>query len=231
MECGNESCLDNRRFSDNVKNGHLTHIPHLRHWYENRLKPPTSVVPAQSLPPRRRGREPIPGHCSIQLEIIAIGADSYIKNPITGAWDATPASATPFGNLLDFGAFVTDFAPAVIEGFTLVGEVQLDGERVYHLRGPVTGQALADLLDNPQAADDEGEVEDWIGVEDFLIRKTAVQAEAAVEAEDSGGMSTSKTQVVMTLSDYGKPVDIQPPTRRSACSTSLHQPGRQSPGS
>ena len=166
------------------------------------MKPPTSVVPAQSLPPRRRGREPIPGHCSIQLEIIAIGADSYIKNPITGAWDATPVSATPFGNLLDFGAFVTDFAPAVIEGFTLVGEVQLDGERVYHLRGPVTGQALADLLDNPQAADDEGEVED------FLIRKTAVQAEAA---EDGGGMSTSKTQVVMTLSDYGKPVDIQPP--------------------
>ena len=98
--------------------------------------------------------------------------------------------------------------------------MQLDGERVYHLRGPVTGQALADLLDNPQAADDEGEVEDWIGVEDFLIRKTAVQAEAAVEAEDGGGMSTSKTQVVMTLSDYGKPVDIQPPTRRSACSTS-----------
>ena len=95
----------------------------------------------------------------------------------------------------------------------------------------MTGQALADLLDNPQAADDEGEVEDWIGVEDFLIRKTAVQAEAAVEAVDGGGMSTSKTQVVMTLSDYGKPVDIQPPTRRSACSTSLHQPGRQSPGS
>ena len=38
------------------------HTP-TRRWYENRLKRPTSVVPAQSLPPRRRGREPIPGRC------------------------------------------------------------------------------------------------------------------------------------------------------------------------
>ena len=96
----------------------------------------------------------------------------------------------------------------MVEGFTLVGEERLDGERVYHLKGPVSGEALADLLDDSQVENGEGEVEYWIGIEDFLVRKTGIQVELPV---DDSGADTFKMQVVMTLSDYGKSVDIQAP--------------------
>ena len=148
------------------------------------------------------------GGISIKLEMIVIGGESYVKNPLTGAWEANPESPTPFGNVLAFGAFNTDFDSEVVEGFTLVGEERLDGERVYHLKGPVSGGALADLLDDSQVEDGEGEVEYWIGVEDFLVRKAGIQVE--VPADDSG-VDAFRMQVVMTLSDYGKSVDIQAP--------------------
>ena len=40
------------------------------------------------------------GGINITLEQIVIGSDSYVKNPLTGKWEARPESATPFGNLL-----------------------------------------------------------------------------------------------------------------------------------
>ena len=149
---------------------------------------------------------------SAELEMIVIGRESYLKDPLTGVWQANPESPTPFGNVLAFGAFNTDFAPEVAEAFTLVGEEQLDSERVYYLRGAVSGQALSDLLDDPQVEGGEGEVEYWIRVEDFLVRKARIRVELPVDDSiiDSGA-DTLKMQVVMILSDYGKPVDIQAP--------------------
>ena len=94
------------------------------------------------------------GGISVELETIVIGSDSYQKNPVTGAWEALPVSPTPFGNIVAFGAFNTNFAPEVADGFTVVGEEQLDGERVYYLKGPVSGEALWRLLE---------EDDDWAG--------------------------------------------------------------------
>ena len=148
------------------------------------------------------------GGISITLEIIVIGEESYVKSPFADAWESNLENLTPFENVLDFGAFNTDFDPEVVEGFNLVGEEQLDGEHVYHLKGTVSGEALADLLDDLQVGDGKGEVEYWIGVQDFLVRKTAIQAELSA---DDGGTNALKMQIVMTLSDYGKPVDIQAP--------------------
>ena len=149
---------------------------------------------------------------SAELEMIVIGRESYLKDPLTGVWQANPESPTPFSNVLAFGAFNTDFAPEVAEGFTLVGEEQLAGERVYYLRGPVSRQALSDLLDDPQVEGGEGEVEYWIGVEDFLVRKAEIRFELPVDDSiNDSGADTLKMQVVMVLSDYGKPVDIQAP--------------------
>ena len=147
------------------------------------------------------------GGISIKLEMITIGRENYIKNPLTSLWETEALPLRPFNDLFEYGAFNTDFDPDTVAGFNLVGIVQLDDEHVYHLRGPVTGDALADLLDDSPVQGRHGEVDYWIGIEDSLVRRVAIRTE--VPAGSDG--STSVTEVVMTLSDYGKPVDIEAP--------------------
>ena len=152
-------------------------------------------------------------HLAIELsgiklfETIVIGADSYVKDLITGKWETRNELLTPFSNLFAYGAFNTTFGPDVVAGFTLVGVVQLEDEPVYHVRGPVTGNALADLLNDSPVQGRDGEVDYWIGIEDFSVRKIAIRSESPV----GPGGATSVTQVAMTISDLGKPVDIMAP--------------------
>ena len=146
------------------------------------------------------------GGISIQLEMIVIGSDSYVKNPLTGMWDDRLESPTPFGNLLSYGAFAAYFAPEVAAGFTL-RVARLNGERVYHVRGPVTDETLVVLLDEAPVRGRQGEVEYWIGVDDSLVRR----AEIRTESPAGDGAAATKTRVVMTVSGYGKSVDIQAP--------------------
>ena len=71
----------------------------------------------------------------------------------------------------------------------------------------MTGNALADLLNDSPVQGRDGEVEYWIGTEDFLVRKIAIRSESPAGV----GGAASVTEVVMTLFDYGKPVDIEAP--------------------
>ena len=113
----------------------------------------------------------------IPLEMILIGSETYIRNPITQAWEDASDSRLPFdvssissfSNVLSFGAFTTDFDPEVLAGFTLVGEELINGERTYYVRGTVGGEALA-------AARQSGRnnVGFWIGVDDSRIRKVSI---------------------------------------------------------
>ena len=142
--------------------------------------------------------------------MILIGSETYIRNPITQAWEDASDSRLPFdvssissfSNVLSFGAFTTDFDPEVLAGFTLVVEELINGERTYYVRGTVGGEALADLLDSPAAEGEMANVGFWIGVDDSRLRKVSVLP------TESGG---TLMQVTATVSDYDKPVDIQSP--------------------
>ena len=146
----------------------------------------------------------------IPVEMILIGSDTYIKNPLTRVWEDAADSPLPFdvssiasfNNVLSFGAFTTDFDPEVLVEFTLVGEELINGERTYYVRATVGGPALADLLDSPAAEGEMANASFWIGVDDFRLRKVSVLP------TESGG---TLMQVIATVSDYDKPVDIQPP--------------------
>ena len=143
---------------------------------------------------------------TVGVEIIAIGDLTYLKYPGVGGWARNPAPITPYTDLFAFGAFNTDLDAQAVEGLDPVSEQELAGERVYYLKGSVSMKELADLLDDPEESFSEGEVEYWVGVEDFLVRKMAVRAVSSQEGLGSGTM-----QAEMRLSDYGKPVSIQAP--------------------
>ena len=146
------------------------------------------------------------GGISITLEMIVIGSDSWVKNPLTGAWESGAESPTPFGNLLDYGAFNVDFAPETAAQFTL-RVARLNGRRVYHVTGSVTDKEIVGLLDDAPVRGRTGVVEYWIGIDDSLVRRAVVRT----ESPGGDGAAATKTSVVMTVSDYGKTVNIQAP--------------------
>lgn len=142
----------------------------------------------------------------VEVGIIAIGDLTYLKYPGVDGWTRSPDPFTPYTDLFAFGAFNTDLDAQVVEGFDMVSEEELAGERVYYLKGSVSRKELAELLDDPEETFTEGEVEYWVGVEDSLVRKMAVRAVSSQEGFDSSTMQTE-----MRLSDYGRSVNIQAP--------------------
>ena len=75
---------------------------------------------------------------------------------------------------------------------------------------------MAVLGQTPEGAAEGGlpegnvEIEYWIGTEDFLARR--VRGLFEVSGQDPTGESIAvRSEVILVLSDYGKPVDIREP--------------------
>ena len=149
---------------------------------------------------------------TVEFEIITIGNDSYLKNPVTGEWETNTESALPIGTeSFSMGAFGTDFQPEVAANFTLTGIEELGGERVYHLSGTVTGADLAELMDDQSASQGEANVQYWVGVDDYLVRKTEISFEDSDTDPLTNAAFENQITYVTTLSNYDRPVTIEKP--------------------
>ena len=149
---------------------------------------------------------------TVELEFISIGVESFIKNPLTGEWEASVDSVESFSNLLAEPAFETDFPPDKVAQFEVVRIESLDGESLYYLRAELPGPDLVKLLDDQSVSNAEGEVAYWIGVDDYLIRKIEIRAEQ--ESERIGidaGVDIITNHFVIELSDYNGEVEIVAP--------------------
>ena len=83
-----------------------------------------------------------------------------------------------------------------------VVEQELNGERVYHITGPITIHRAYPLIG---ASALDGVLRYWIGAEDYLLRRFEISG------IDSRGETPQHLNGVITLSDFGEPVDIQRP--------------------
>lgn len=156
---------------------------------------------------------------STEVEIITVEGTTYLKLSGIDMWVIGTDPITPYGDLFQFGPFSTDFEAGVIAGFGSPMREELASENVHYVRGTVSGDSLADLLDNVNDTDGEGEAEFWVGVDDFLVRKMVIEARLPSEE------GTVTIQITMTLSDFGKPVDIQPPEPEAGAVQASDQTG------
>jgi branched-chain amino acid transport system substrate-binding protein len=134
---------------------------------------------------------------TIESEVITVGDTAYTTNMETGEWEISTEEASPFSP----GDF-TGVDPADIEGLTLAGEETLDGTPVYRLTGVVTAEQLGDAM---EGAEGELQVQYWMGIDDGLLHKGAVEGELSIED------GTIEMTVTTTYSDYGQTVAIEPP--------------------
>ena len=144
---------------------------------------------------------------ALEVEMVAIGGTVYAKNPDTGEWVVAPDTGI---GLVDPKAVIF-VEVASFQDLETVGKEDLAGVPVYHLRGLAPRGSIEGL---------EGDLEAdvWIGLDDNLLRRLALNGEVEVEESGTGdllpgaGLSGTTTVTVdMVLSDYNQPVQIEVP--------------------
>ena len=166
------------------------------------------------------------GSVSHTMEFIFTGSGGLRKDPASGSWTADPESKNTFPLLSPDGdpseGFTLVYNPEVFDGFNVaLGE--LEGERVYHLKGNPSAETASEAMAALQMAvlgygpnessfkTTEVEVEYWIGVEDLLVRKARGLFGIESRNPNTGSLDTVKTESVVIFSDHNKPVNIQTP--------------------
>lgn len=159
----------------------------------------------------------IGGATVIELEMIAIGETVYAMNPMTGEWEVS--DSYPEGTTTPTLEVVPQIFQALTE-LTVLDDEEVDGVLCYHIRGSVDSSILGelgleDLPMEEQGFQDPGidvevldtETELWIGKEDFLVRRVAVEGREPGDASESGTSGT----VTMEFSKFDEPIVIEEP--------------------
>ena len=151
-----------------------------------------------------------------EADYISIANETYIQVPGTDIWQVSESL-----DGLDLRETLR-FAPEGMENVALIGEEELGGEKVYHLRGSLASDAggllnfvPGELVGMTPLGEVVVEVEFWIGVGDFLVRRTIQN----IDIELFSDIGELNLEFDMRLSDYGDPVDIEAPDVESTLGT------------
>ena len=167
--------------------------------------------------------------------IIVIGPRMYVDGAIVMEGEAYryprfSLNALEVGPLFPEGG---DADPKLLEGVTMT-VTELEGESVYHLSAPLSGEALRNALEDayatqsagaipadsapdaqsqgaPAVLDAEGHTEIWIGVDDYLVRKSYTFLKQRFRDPSSGEEIVYVTDGATSFSRYNEAVDIQAP--------------------
>jgi hypothetical protein len=157
----------------------------------------STLTGAYSAPDRLRGVLTITNPWSeTQSQVIIADGEAYVSNLQTEEWATGLKLATSYFPVIITGCLIR-MAEADTDSLVLIGMEKLDGESVFHLKGPGGSR-------------DELEIEYWLGVEDGLPRQAIVRTQARPGWSDE--VHTLRITATLRLSGYGEAVDaITPP--------------------
>lgn len=158
------------------------------------------------------GRYAAPGAAEALVKVSAVGltteigavvveGDTWLTNPITGAWEPTPPGytfdpATLFDPEVGFRALLQDGIPTVQE----VGEEVVDEETLRHVRFTASGERV-EVVTAGLVRDQDVTVDAWINIGTGELRRAAFPTSIGEEP----------TTWDLRLFDYGADIVITPP--------------------
>lgn len=178
---------------------------------------------------------------SINSEVIVANGKAYVKNPLTGKWEANPAGQGLTDQLGQPDPLTYEQLLKNVKSIKDLGDTTLNGTTVHHYQlTPDTAKLMASLNSatskNPQALAalkqvlDSGTMttEVWFGKDDHLVRRVATDANYTIDLNQLmgslGGASTSSgarmpagsaihavAHVVINYHDFDAPVTITVP--------------------
>jgi LppX_LprAFG lipoprotein len=139
---------------------------------------------------------------SAEAQLIAVGEDLYITNPLSKQWQKVP-STTGAPRVLDKEVGFSNLLRQVTDP-SKVGNETLDGVQTQHLKGRVPAASFTSML-RSQATGDTVAGDVWVGNDDFLPRQ--VRLEGTVGTGD-----TAATVRVLKFSKFNDSVSIERPS-------------------
>ena len=137
-----------------------------------------------------------------EAQLIAVGEDLFITNPLSGQWQKAPAR-TGAPRVLDQDKGMSGLLRKVTDA-QRVGNEAVDGAQTVHLKGRVPATSFADMT-GAQPSGDTVAGDLWVGSEDFLPRQ--VRLEGVLGAGD-----TAQTVRTLKFSKFNAPVTIERPS-------------------
>lgn len=141
------------------------------------------------------------GTMSAESQLVAIGQELYLTNPLTGRWERMPGGVVAL-RVLDSERGVPNLLRRLSEAQKVATET-LDGVATHHLRGTLPASAIADMVGG-QARDEQVAGEVWVGVDDFLLRQARIQG--AIAAAEKAGVVR-----LLKFSRFNEAITIEPP--------------------
>ncbi len=146
--------------------------------------------------------------------VTVTGDDTFVQQP-GGQWFSVPGVSGPLGPVIADAEGVASLLRGSRGDVRDLGEEELDGVRVRHHRFALAHSVLA-----PRGTDAEGTVDAWVGVDDGVVRKLDVRADAEHTGAD-GFESSIETRMTLTLSDFGSDVSVDAPAVSGRSSSPL----------
>ena len=141
------------------------------------------------------------GGIGIESELVIVGDEDFLKDPLTGRWRTLDIGASPL-DYFDPASGVIAVMGSV-EELELAGTEDVQGAPAYRLTGTASARDLSGLL-AVAPSDRSVPVQLWVGRDDYLLRRLRVDGPVADgEPED----------VVRTIeiSRHDEPVEIEKP--------------------
>jgi hypothetical protein len=139
---------------------------------------------------------------SLTTQLIAIGDDVWLKDPLTRDWTKLDVNTTPI-SLLDPAEGILGVMSRV-ENAETAGTEEIDGVTVRRITGTAKASDVAPLVAVSSPRDAEVDITLWIGEDDQLLRR--VEVSGAVGEEDSPDAVRS-----FEVSRFDEPVAVEPP--------------------
>jgi hypothetical protein len=137
----------------------------------------------------------------LEVQIITVGEEIYMTNPLTGKWELLPAQFSIL-KVFDPNTGIAAIMKGMVDLARLDDE-EMEGVICYHLSGSIASDKLRPIT----VTSVEGvaiPIEVWIGEEDFLVRHIKLQGKIT-EGEVEGIIRTLK------LSSFNEEVSIEVP--------------------
>lgn len=137
----------------------------------------------------------------LSSQVVFVGAKSYLKNPLSGAWQSFRTAASPIGYFDPSRGVLAVIRKS--RTLRLDGSATVGGAATYRLHGPMAATDVASfLITKPGSA--QVQVDLYVDKHDFLLRRVVVTG--PVNGSEPKGITR-----VITLSRFDEAVTVTPP--------------------
>lgn len=137
-----------------------------------------------------------------EIEIVAIGEESYIKFSRGSPWTPLPIEQVPF-NFVSLGVTLSELLP-LMQNATIVYRESIDGSHTVRVDGTIVSDELSNLITSVDSGHSI-ELSLWIDESEHMLRRLRIDGQIF----DNDALETTR---LITLVGVNAPVDIQLPS-------------------